>query len=222
MLNTGNWPAFTAGTAFGALALAGVLSFKRRTESNDSRVVHIERSLNIGRPVETLFSAWLNFERMPQFVNLVRKVERIGVGSRWLASLDGRDFQWDAQITQIIFNESIGWKSVNGPKHSGRISFSPLGDQTVLHVVMSYAPRMARAGPLAEIGAHVEQWIERGLREFKASMEDDSLRHEHLARTGTAGAEVQGSWNTSSGPIGTPGKPTAPGTVSYTRPAKDK
>ena len=54
------------------------------------------------------------------------------------------------------------------------------------------------------------------LREFKASVEDDSLRREHLARTGTTGAQVESAWNTASGPIGTPGKPAAPGTVSYT------
>ncbi|SRR6266851_6205097 len=222
MAKTGNWPAFTAGAAFGALAMAGVLSYKRRAERSDGRVVHIERSLNIGRPVEALFSAWLTLERMPQLISLVRKVERFGAGTRWLANLDGRDFEWDAQITQVIFNESIGWKSVNGPTHSGRISFSPLGDQTVLHVVMSYAPPEERAGSLAEIGANVEQWIERGLREFKASVEDDSLRHQHLARTGTTGAEVESAWNTGSGPIGTPGKPAAPGTVSYTRPPKEK
>jgi hypothetical protein len=33
---------------------------------------------------------------------------------------------------------------------------------------------------------------------------------------------VESSWNTATGPIGTPEKPTAPGTVSYTRPPKDK
>lgn len=217
---TGYWSAFTAGAAFGALAMTGVLSYKR--SGGDGRVIHIERSVNIGRPIEALFSAWLNVERMPQLIGSIRKVERFGAGSRWLANVDGRDFEWDAQITQLIFNESIGWKSVNGPKHSGRISFSPLGDQTVVHVMMSYAPRVERAAPGVGAGINLEHWIDRGLREFKASMEDDSLRREPLARTGTTGAEVESSWNTTTGPVGTPGKPTAPGTVSYTRPPKEK
>ena len=218
---TGYWSAFTAGAAFGALAMAGVLTYKR-IAGDDSRVIHIERSINIGRPVEEVFSSWLNLERMPELIGLVRKVEHSGAGSRWLAKLDGREFEWDAQITQVIFNESIGWKSVRGPKHSGRISFSPLGDQTVLHVVMSYVPHPENFGAVAFTNVNLEQWIERGLREFKASMEDESGRHEPLARTGTTGAEVESSWNTATGPIGTPGKPTAPGSVSYTRPPKDK
>jgi len=216
---TGYWSAFTAGAAFGALAMSAVLAY-RRTAGGDGRVIHIERSVNIGRPVEALFSAWLNMEGLPRLIGSIRRVERFGAGSRWLASIDGRDFECDAQITQLIFNESIGWKSVNGPTHSGRISFSPLGDQTVVHVMMSYAPRAERMSP--GTGTDLEHWIDRGLREFKASMEDDSLRREPLARTGTTGAEVESSWNTASGPVGQPGKPTAPGTVSYTRPPKDK
>lgn len=212
---SGYWSAFTAGAAFGALAMTGLLSWKRNT-GGSGRVIHIERSLNIGRPVEALFSAWLNVESMPQLIGSLRRVERFGADSRWLANIDGRDFEWDAQITQLIFNESIGWKSVTGPKHSGRISFSPLGDQTVVHVMMSYAPRVERvaAGTGIGIGTSLEHWIDRGLREFKASMEDDSLRREPLARTGTTGAEVESSWNTSTGPVGTPGKQAAPGRLA--------
>ena len=227
MTKSGNWPAFTAGAAFGALAMAGLLSYKRTTDANENDVVHIERSINIGRPIEALFSSWLNLERMPEFMRLLQKVERFGAGSRWFARIDGRDYEWDAQITQLIFNESIGWKSMNGPRHSGRISFSPLGDQTVLHVMMSYVPRVRRFAGAAQLGANLEQWIERGLREFKAAMEDDSLRRESsrrepMARTGTTGAEVESSWITGGGPIGTPGTTTAPGFVSYSRPPKDK
>ncbi len=235
MAKSGNFPAFAAGAAFGALAMAGAISYKRKdeySESNDSRVVHIERSVNIGRPVDALFSTWMNLERIPQLISLVRKVERIGSVSRWAVDVDGHELEWDAQTTQVIFNESIGWKSVRGPRHSGRISFSPLGDQTVVHVMMSYAPRAASASSLAGIEMIVDQWIERGLREFKASMEDDSLRGESLkressireslkrepmARTGT-----ESSWNTGGGPIETPGKPGVPGTVGYTRPPKER
>jgi uncharacterized membrane protein len=232
MAKSGNWPAFAAGAAFGALAMAGALAYKREDEFNDSRVVHIERSVNIGRSVEKLFSTWMDLERIPQLISLVKKAERVGSGSHWTVNVDGRQLEWDAQTTQVIFNESIGWKSVNGPRHSGRISFSPLGDQTVVHVMMSYAPRAATESSLAGIETNLEQWIERGLREFKASMEDDSLRRESLtreslkrepmARTGTTGAEVESYWNTGSGPAESPGKPAVPGSVSYTRPPKER
>ena len=73
----------------------------------------------------------------------------------------GRLLHWDAQLFQDIPNQALGWKSVSGPKHSGRISFAPLGDDTQVHVVMNYSPpvwRFARAlAPLQdEIGDHIE------------------------------------------------------------------
>jgi uncharacterized membrane protein len=215
------WPGFAAGVAVGALAGAGaVLAFERRSNEADSRVVRLEKSVNIGRPVQAVFAAWSNFERLPQWIGFIRRVERFGMQSRWLVKIDGREFEWDAQITQVVPNESLGWKSLSGPKHTGRISFSPLGDQTVVHVVMNYVPPLGAFGSSLPIESHLEQWIERALREFKAALE-----HEAGQRTGTTGALLareETSWSTSAGPVGTPGERSAPETVRYTRPPEAK
>lgn len=147
-------------------------------------------------------------------------MERFGTHSHWLVNIDGRDFEWDAQITQVVSNESIGWKSLSGPKHTGRISFSPLGDQTVVHVLMNYAPPLGSLGSALPVDSHLEQWIERGLRDFKSAMEREAGQ-----RTGTTGVRLereQTSFSSSTGPVGTPGEHSAPGTVRYTRPPEAK
>lgn len=210
------WAGFAAGAAVGVLAGAGtVLALTRGSGDGDNRILRLEKSVNIGRPVETVFAAWSNVERLPQFIDFVKRVERFGTQSRWMVNIDGREFEWDAQITQVVPNESIGWKSISGPKHTGRISFSPLGRQTVVHVLMNYAPPLGNFGSMLPIDEHLEHWIDRGLREFKASLEREAGQ-----RTGTTGEEVfPGS---STGPVGTPGERTAPGTVSYTRPPEAK
>jgi uncharacterized membrane protein len=258
------WSGFVAGAAVGALAgIGGVLAARRRSTDIDRHVVRLEKSVNIGRPVQSVFAAWSSFERLPQWINFVRRVERYGTHTRWLVNIDGREFEWDAQITQVKPNESIGWKSLSGPKHTGRITFSPLGSQTVVHVLMNYAPLLPGLGSMLPMEQHLEQWIERGLREFKLALEREGLARESLARerartegaheapdanapeftspgpggeaprrgsqsvrdweplerTGTGDAGE--SWNTSTGPIGTPGKSGAPGTV-HSRPPKDK
>lgn len=220
------WSGFAAGAAFGALAGVGaVLAFKRGSGDVEDHVIRLEKSINIGCPVETVFAAWSNFERLPQYIDFVRRVERNGNHTRWLVNIDGREFAWDAEIAQVVPNESIGWKSVTGPKHSGRISFAPLGDQTVVHVLMNYVPPLGPLASLLPIEEHLEHWIDRGLREFKSSMErqtpqeprppqtvSQATQREPLSRTGTTDA---GDFST--GPVGTPGKPAAPGTVGYTR-----
>jgi uncharacterized membrane protein len=243
------WSGFAVGAGVGAFAgIAGALAARRRSASEvDSRVVRLEKSVNIGRPVESVFAAWSNFERLPQWISFVRRVERYGTHTRWLVSIDGREFEWDAQVTQVVPRESIGWKSLSGPRHTGRISFSPLGDQTVVHVIMNYAPPFGGLGSMLSIEHHLEQWIERGLREFKTALErEGGVREgahreftspgpggqaagkpasrtrdwEPLERTGTGDAGE--SWESSSGPTGTPGKRSAPGRVRYTRPPKGK
>lgn len=215
------WPGFAAGVAAGALAGVGsVLAIKRRSSESDRRVVRLEKSVNVGRPVQAVFAAWSNFERLPQWISFVRRVERFGTESRWLVNIDGRDFEWDAQITQVVPNESIGWKSLSGPKHTGRISFSPLGDQTVVHVLMNYAPPLGALGSAFSMDSHLEQWIERGLRDFKSAMEREAGQ-----RTGTTGerlAQEEVSWSSSMGPVGTPGEHSGPGRVRYTRPPRAK
>ena len=215
------WPGFVAGIAAGALAgVGGALAFKRRSSDADRRVVRLEKSVNVGRPVEAVFAAWSNFERLPQCIGFVRRVERFGTQSRWLVNIDGRDFEWDAQITQVVPNESIGWKSLSGPKHTGRISFSPLGDQTIVHVLMNYAPPLGAIGSALPMDSHLEQWIERGLRDFKSALEREAGQ-----RTGTTGARLEReevALSNSRGPVGTPGEHSAPGTVRYTRPPEAK
>ncbi|HYX52312.1 MAG TPA: SRPBCC family protein [Candidatus Limnocylindrales bacterium] len=226
------WTGFAAGAAAGALAgIGAVLAFKRSSETAGDHVVRLEKSVNIGRPVSAVFAAWQNLERLPQSISFVKRIERFGTQSRWLVNIDGRDVEWDVQITQVVPNQSIGWKSLSGPYHTGRISFAPLGEQTVVHVLMNYAPPMGGFSSMLPIEQHLQQWIERGLRDFKAALEresgsqrsqgneDRSGGWEPLQRTGTDTAQP---WNESSGPVGTPGKPSAPGTVNYTRPPKDK
>ncbi len=182
------WSGFAAGTAVGAFAgIGAVLAVRRRISEADRRVVRLEKSINIGGPARKVYAAWSHFERLPQWIGFIKRVEHRGRHWRWLVNLDGRDFQWEAKITQVIPNESIGWKSLTGPKHTGRITFSPAGDQTVVHVIMNYIPPLGTFGAMVTMEEHLEQWIERGLREFKAGMEKEL--HATELRTGTAGEE---------------------------------
>ena len=166
------WSGFVAGTALGAAAgIGGVLAFRHFSSGIDGRILRLEKSINIGRDVREVFTAWADFERLPQYIEFIEKIERLGNELRWRVNIDGKQFQWDAQITKVVPAQSIGWKSLNGPKHSGRISFAPEGNQTLVHVTMNYAPPLGELGSMLPIDRHLEDWIERGLREFKAALE---------------------------------------------------
>lgn len=154
-----------------------------------SRIVRLEKSMQIGRSVEEVFSSWVDWERLPRASDNIVDIRHSGHRSHWRVSVGGQIIEWDATTEQLIPNQAIAWKSVNGPKHTGRVTFSPLGDDTVVHVTMNYAPPSRVLRPfVASMSGHMEGMIEKVLRDFKASVESRPkgiYRSENLAKPGT-------------------------------------
>ena len=137
-----------------------------------SRIIRLEKSIQIGRPVEEVFSAWTDWERLPRASENIADIRHYGDRSHWRVRLDGQEFEWDAIVEQKIPNQAIGWKSVRGPKHTGRVTFSPVGNDTLVLITMNYAPPIRILRPfLSSVSGHLEGLIEKVLRDFKASVE---------------------------------------------------
>lgn len=223
---------FWSGAAAGAGVVAGSwAAFQYARRGGLSRIVRLEKSVQIGSALEDVFDAWANLRRIPQHVPMVKEVRVFGVRTHWRVMLGGTNFEWEAEITQLIPYQSIGWKSLSGPKHSGRITFSRIGNDTLVHVHMNYAPAGRLLRPMvASFAGDLEGMIERALREFKASVEagGSSLRRDRnpatptvrrddniTSATGTYGPELaSGNENPR---FGTPETP-----VEYTRPPDAK
>ncbi len=172
MAREGFWRGFAGGVTVGTLAgIGAVLAFKHLSGRTDGHILRLEKSMNVGRSLESVFAAWANIERLPQYISFVKKVERYEDRARWWINIDGKEFTWESQVTQLVPQQSIGWKSLGRPRHTGRISFAPLGQQTVIHVLMNYVPPLGGLGAMLPIEQHLERWIEQGLREFKSAME---------------------------------------------------
>jgi len=181
---------FWNGFALGALAgAAGFVIASRRASSYHSRILRLERSIQIGRRVEEVFAEWSNFAELPQKISGLRRVDVSGLHSNWVLAVDGRQLEFAAEIAQLIPNQAIGWKSITGPKHSGRIHFAQLGNDTLVHVSMNYAPPLGRFGRLlAPITDHLESHIEQALRDFKRALEEPGERRPGLSDTKLQGA----------------------------------
>ncbi len=166
------WRGFATGAAAGAGAGIGIFLLITRIGRRKQRIVRLEKSLQIGRPVHEVFEAWVNFERLPNLSDSIQTIRREGDRSHWKVHVNGRLVEWDAQVEQFIPNQAIGWKSINGPKHTGRITFSPLGNDTLVQVTMNYAPPSPVLKPFAEnLGGFMERTIEQVLRDFKSALE---------------------------------------------------
>lgn len=213
------WGGFAAGALIGtAAAVAAVMVANAVSRNRDHRILRLDDSIQIARPVEEVFRAWADFRNLPDFIEALRHVEVQDNRSIWTVEAAGRQTRWEAETVQFIPNEAIGWKSISGPQHTGRISFSPLGDETIVHVTMNYAPPLARFSLLAAPASNaMSSAINEALRDFKAHMEGRADRHSQKTASDTVG------WREASKDISlTEETRKAPGSVDYTRPPKAK
>lgn len=217
------WIGFTWGAA---TAVGGALVASSSGRGGASRILRLEKSLQIGRPPAEVFDAWSDFEQLPMMIEALDSVSSLGNRSHWNVRVKGRKLDWNAELTQLIPNESIGWKSVSGPKHSGRVTFSPLANDTLVHVQMNYAPpaRFLRRA-LSPFVGDLEGYIEQALRDVKAYLENrpkhaSSERRRHDApdrATGTYGPVPELVAEQQNPKFGTPSTP-----VEFTAPPEAK
>ncbi len=228
------WKGFAMGAVAGAAGAAGALLFTNLAgRAGKSRIIRLEKSVQIGRPVEEVFNSWRQIETLPQLSHLIRDVRRQGNRSYWEVTVNGRHLSWEAEMEQFIPNQAIGWKTVRGPRHTGRITFAPLGNDTLVHVAMNYAPPFWLLRPvMAPMSGQLEGYIEAVLREFKRALETEGRQTgpraypvgtttEPQRATGTFGAVPANPAQTSQTPQQTRLEPP-PNPVEYTAPPEAK
>jgi uncharacterized membrane protein len=197
---------FWAGIGVGAgIGAAVVLLPQLVGRAGSSRIIRLERSIQIGRSVEEVFGAWVDWDRLPRASDSVCEIRHHGDHTHWRVNVGGQMVEWDATTEQYIDNQAIGWKSINGPKHTGRVTFSPLSDDTVVHITMNYVPPTRALRPLlAPVTGQMEGLIEKVLRGFKASVESRPRGAQSSVRLGTnrPGPGVQVSETSRTGTFG--------------------
>ena len=164
---------FWSGFAMGAATVVGGSMLATRLQrGGSSRILRLEKSIQIASSVHDVWETWNDLEALSAMSDSIRQVRTFGDRSRWTADVNGVPVEWEAEITQIAPYQAIGWKSVTGPQHSGRVTFSQIGNDTLVHVQMNYAPpvRLLRRF-LAPFSGDLEGYVEKVLREVKAGLE---------------------------------------------------
>jgi uncharacterized membrane protein len=222
---------FRLGAAIGIGAGVAVLLIPELIgRARRSHIVRLQKSIQIGAPVNEVFDRWLNVQNLPRVSNDVLEVQHHGAMTHWKVGMGAANLEWDARIEQLIPNEAIGWKSLNGPKHTGRITFAPIGNDTLVQLTMNYAPPLRLFLPfVAPMSGRIEGVIERVLRDFKAAAEGRGpgrqRKPSEAVGPGTSTsqrniARATGTGDATSGTVDRFGKRTNP--VEYRRPPEAK
>src|SRR5579859_820861 len=91
---------FATGAAAGMAAVAGVLAARRFAQSSGQRVLRLEKSINIGRPVDAVFGAWISLERLPEWIHsgslsrLIQAPNTASTGRPMLMLFSSRSTRW--------------------------------------------------------------------------------------------------------------------------------
>jgi uncharacterized membrane protein len=132
----------------------------------------ITKSIIIKGTPAQIFKIWANFENFPRFMKHILAVQKTGdKTSHWVMKGPlGKDFHWNAQITEYEENKRIAWNSIDGDlKTSGQVTFADLGlDETEITVMIHYVPPAGKVGEAAaRIFDNPEKRLEEDLRQFK-------------------------------------------------------
>ena len=102
----------------------------------------VTESVDVHVPVRTAYNQWTQFEEFPQFMDGVQEIRQLDDRRmHWKTEIGGVKREFDAEITEQIPDERVAWKSTDGQKQAGVVTFHRLDDDnTRVTVQMDYDP----------------------------------------------------------------------------------
>ena len=135
----------------------------------------------IRRPVSEVYAFWRRLETLPTFMAHLDEVRWLDDRtSHWRASAPfGRTVEWDAEITDEVPDERLGWRSAETADvpNAGTVWFRPAPDgvSTEVHVLLVYDI------PGGELGKAVAEYFG---EEPHQQLDDDLRRLKQVLETG--------------------------------------
>ena len=133
----------------------------------------------VRKPTSEVYAFWRRFDNLATFMTHLDEVRTTGEKtSHWSASAPfGRTVEWDAEITDEVPDERIGWRSVGKADvpNEGKVWFVPApdGESTEVHVLLAYDIPGGKLGKAVAkyFGEEPHQQLDDDLRRFKQVLE---------------------------------------------------
>ena len=150
-------------------------------------MAHVEKSIEVNKPVDQVYAQWTQFEEFPKFMENVEQVRQLDDKHlEWKAKVAGTERKWKAEIVEQKPNQVIAWRAITGDKNDGKVMFQPVNGHTKVLLSLDYEPPK---GALGETGDKLTQAtpgsVENDLKRFKAFIE------KRPTPTGTWSGEIE-------------------------------
>lgn len=144
--------------------------------------ITLQKTTTINAPVERVFELLVNPEKLPRVMDHVREVTKVDdTHYHWtVIGPAGTPLSWDSEITRLIPNELLAWRSGPGAavKNDGVVQFEPTGNGgTRVHIRMHYLP------PGGYLGHSVAELLD---IDAKHVLDNDLARLKTLVERGSA------------------------------------
>ncbi|ANJ12093.1 SRPBCC family protein [Streptomyces parvulus] len=88
-------------------------------------------TVDINAPVSVTWSLWSDVTRWPSFLSHVRLVQPLDERRfAWQLALPGADRNFVAELTEVVEEDRIAWRTTEGVDHAGVVTFHRLSDTT--------------------------------------------------------------------------------------------
>lgn len=128
----------------------------------------VEKSIEVEVPIQEVYNQWTRFERFPRFMQGVEEVRQVDDRHlHWIAEIDGKKKEWNAEIYENIPERRIAWRSTEGMRNSGVVELLRKDAQhTRVTLKVDYEPEISseHSDEALEV---VTQRVEGDLERFK-------------------------------------------------------
>ena len=132
----------------------------------------IIETLEVDVPVRVAYDQWTQFESFPKFMEGIERVVQVDDTTlEWTARIAGVVKHWRAEITEQRPDKVVAWRSTEGARNDGAVTFEPLGlDRTRVELQLDVEPEglVEKAGDALGV---VERRVRGDLDRFKAFVE---------------------------------------------------
>lgn len=131
-----------------------------------------QASVDVDRPVRTVYNQWTQFESFPRFMDGVQQITQVDDKRvHWVTKIAGVEREFDTEVTEQDPDQRIAWKSVGGTTHAGVVTFHRVGDaQTRVMLQMDLEPEGV-AETIGDKAGFVQRQVKGDLDRFKTFIE---------------------------------------------------